>query len=68
MQIDARILKAVAIEHPKDADLAAAVVISEIVPKFFPDDSSTLPENNKTPVVKVPDNKGTKTLLVHLKV
>ncbi|CAF1702682.1 hypothetical protein HID58_053040 [Brassica napus] len=57
-QIDARILKAVAIEHPKDADLAAAVVISEIVPKFFPDDSSTQPENNKTPAVKVPDNKG----------
>ncbi|KAF2610095.1 hypothetical protein F2Q70_00009368 [Brassica cretica] len=56
MQIDARILKAVAIEHPKDADLAAAVVISEIVPKFFPDDSSTLPEN-MTPAVKVPDNK-----------
>ncbi|KAG5405158.1 hypothetical protein IGI04_011277 [Brassica rapa subsp. trilocularis] len=47
-QIDARILKAVAIEHPKDADLAAAVVISEIVPKFFPDD-----EHNKTPALKV---------------
>ncbi|CAF2141382.1 ELKS/Rab6-interacting/CAST family member 1 isoform X1 [Brassica rapa] len=35
-QIDSRILKAVAIEHPKDADEAAAVVISEIAPKFYP--------------------------------
>ncbi|CAH8301207.1 unnamed protein product [Eruca vesicaria subsp. sativa] len=35
-QIDARILKAVAMEHPKDADEAAAVVISEIIPKFDP--------------------------------
>ncbi|XP_056862069.1 uncharacterized protein LOC108847984 isoform X3 [Raphanus sativus] len=58
-QIDARILKAVAIEHPKDADLAAAIVISEIVPKFYPDLSdhpSSLPHNNKTPIIKVPDN------------
>lgn len=62
MQIDARILKAVAIEHPKDADVAAAIVISEIVPKFYPDladDPSSQPDN-KTPV-KVPDNKGTCT-------
>ncbi|KAJ0250160.1 ELKS/Rab6-interacting/CAST family protein [Hirschfeldia incana] len=59
-QIDARILKAVAIEHPKDADVAAAVVISEIVPKFYPDLSddhhSSQPENKKTPVKEVPDN------------
>ncbi|ESQ36601.1 hypothetical protein EUTSA_v10007330mg [Eutrema salsugineum] len=33
-QIDARILRAVAIEHPKDADEAAAVVLSEIVPSL----------------------------------
>ncbi|KAL9304868.1 hypothetical protein AtEden1_Chr1g0002631 [Arabidopsis thaliana] len=33
-QIDARILRAVAIEHPKDADEAAAVVLSEIIPSF----------------------------------
>ncbi|KAF8053290.1 hypothetical protein N665_1436s0006 [Sinapis alba] len=46
-QIDARILKAVAIEHPKDADVAAAVVISEIVPKFYPDqpENKTLSDN-----------------------
>ncbi|KAL0876831.1 hypothetical protein Bca101_026536 [Brassica carinata] len=43
-QIDSRILKAVAFEHPKDADEAAAVVISEIVPKF----EATHPLN-KTP-------------------
>lgn len=34
LQIDARILRAVAIEHPKDADEAAAVVLSEIVPSL----------------------------------
>jgi len=34
LQIDARILRAVAIEHPKDADEAAAVVLSEIIPSF----------------------------------
>ncbi|KAJ4905641.1 Uncharacterized protein Rs2_09299 [Raphanus sativus] len=63
-QIDARILKAVAIEHPKDADLAAAIVISEIVPKFYPDLSdhpSSLPHNNKTPIIKVPDNNNVET-------
>ncbi|XP_010455940.1 PREDICTED: uncharacterized protein LOC104737456 isoform X3 [Camelina sativa] len=47
-QIDARLLKAVAIEHPKDADEAAAVVVSEIVPLFYPNlaDTSTPPDNN----------------------
>ncbi|XP_020870315.1 uncharacterized protein LOC9325515 isoform X3 [Arabidopsis lyrata subsp. lyrata] len=40
-QIDARILRAVAIEHPKDADEAAAVVLSEIIPSF----SSNLSHN-----------------------
>ncbi|KAG7557816.1 hypothetical protein ISN44_As11g037610 [Arabidopsis suecica] len=49
-QIDARLLKAVAIEHPKDANEAAAVVVSEIVPFFYPNlaDNSTQPEN-RTP-------------------
>ncbi|EOA40060.1 hypothetical protein CARUB_v10008752mg [Capsella rubella] len=36
-QIDARILRAVAIEHPKDADEAAAVVLSEILPSITSD-------------------------------
>ncbi|KAL1225091.1 hypothetical protein V5N11_033507 [Cardamine amara subsp. amara] len=50
-QIDTRILKAVAIEHPKDANEAAAVVVSEIVPMFYPTlaDNSTQ-HGNKTPV------------------
>ncbi|KAL0826461.1 PREDICTED: myosin heavy chain, non-muscle-like isoform X2 [Brassica oleracea var. oleracea] len=48
-QIDSRILKAVAIEHPKDADEAAAVVISDITPKFDPylPDISLHPPGNK---------------------
>uniref|UniRef100_A0A1J3HP15 CUE domain-containing protein n=1 Tax=Noccaea caerulescens TaxID=107243 RepID=A0A1J3HP15_NOCCA len=57
-QIDARILKAVAIEHPKDVNDAAAVVISEFVPLFYPNmaDDSTTQSGDKTPV-DVPDNK-----------
>lgn len=31
-QVDARLLRAVAIEHPKDADAAAEVVLTEILP------------------------------------
>ncbi|KAK7393558.1 hypothetical protein VNO78_22116 [Psophocarpus tetragonolobus] len=31
-QVDARLLRAVAIEHPKDADLAAAIVLTEVIP------------------------------------
>ncbi|CAJ1969219.1 unnamed protein product [Sphenostylis stenocarpa] len=31
-QVDARLLRAVAIEHPKDADLAAGVVLAEVIP------------------------------------
>lgn len=61
LQIDARILKAVAIEHPKDVNDAAAVVISEFIPLFYPnlvDDSSTTQSGDKTPV-DAPDNKGT---------
>ncbi|KAI9382474.1 hypothetical protein POPTR_014G139000v4 [Populus trichocarpa] len=33
-QVDARILKAVAIEHSKDADIAAEVVLSEVIPSL----------------------------------
>lgn len=33
-QVDARILKAVAIEHSKDADVAAEVVLSEVIPSL----------------------------------
>ncbi|TKY52599.1 calponin-likey domain-containing protein [Spatholobus suberectus] len=31
-QVDARLLRAVAIEHPKDADQAAGIVLAEIIP------------------------------------
>lgn len=62
LQIDTRILKAVAIEHPKDANEAAAVVVSEIVPMFYPNlaDNPTQP-GNKTPVNV--SNKGTYSFL-----
>lgn len=48
LQIDSRLLRAVAIEHPLDADEAAAVVLSDIVPSL-PSNSShsfTQPLNN----------------------
>ncbi|KAL3725556.1 hypothetical protein ACJRO7_030565 [Eucalyptus globulus] len=34
-QLDARLLKAVAIEHPKDADAAVEVVLSEVLPHML---------------------------------
>ncbi|GAU51123.1 hypothetical protein TSUD_28740 [Trifolium subterraneum] len=33
-QVDSRLLRAVAIEHPKDADMAAEVVLTEIIPSI----------------------------------
>ncbi|ESQ37967.1 hypothetical protein EUTSA_v10028568mg [Eutrema salsugineum] len=54
-QIDARILRAVAIEHPKDADEAAAIVISEVIPKFCPDLTDSTQPGDKAPG-NVPDN------------
>ncbi|XP_010474950.1 PREDICTED: uncharacterized protein LOC104754451 [Camelina sativa] len=45
-QIDARILRAVAIEHPKDADEAAAVVLSDILPSFTSDLSHNLTQSS----------------------
>ncbi|CAH2039041.1 unnamed protein product [Thlaspi arvense] len=48
-QIDARILRAVAIEHPKDADEAAAVVLSEIVPSLPSNLSSSNTESCNKP-------------------
>ncbi|XP_056859444.1 uncharacterized protein LOC130508171 isoform X1 [Raphanus sativus] len=48
-QIDARMLRAVAIEHPKDADEAAAVVLSEILPSLPP--LSTHSRNKASPSV-----------------
>ena len=34
LQIDSRLLRAVAIEHPKDADIAVEVVIEEVIPNL----------------------------------
>ncbi|KAI4301283.1 hypothetical protein L6164_034576 [Bauhinia variegata] len=31
-QVDTRLLRAVAIEHPKDADMAAGIVLAEVIP------------------------------------
>lgn len=58
-QVDTRLLKAVAIELQTDADEAAALVKSEIVPYFNPNlaNISTQPWN-KTPG-KVTHSKGT---------
>ncbi|KAF8111765.1 hypothetical protein N665_0073s0117 [Sinapis alba] len=44
-QIDARMLRAVAIEHPKDADEAASVVLSDILPSL---PSLSTPSRNKS--------------------
>ncbi|KAL5062698.1 hypothetical protein RYX36_024435, partial [Vicia faba] len=33
-QVDSRLLRAVAIEHPKDADIAAEIVLTEIIPSI----------------------------------
>ncbi|KAL5796759.1 hypothetical protein ACOSQ2_001579 [Xanthoceras sorbifolium] len=46
-QIDSRLLKAVAIEHSKDADAAANVVLTEILPFWSerPVSSSSLPQD-----------------------
>ncbi|XP_010522693.1 PREDICTED: uncharacterized protein LOC104801219 [Tarenaya hassleriana] len=58
-QVDARILRAVAIEHPKDADEAVGVVLSEIVPSL----PSNLACKNKSSRSS-PDNGGTIPLVV----
>ncbi|KAK3193861.1 hypothetical protein Dsin_025171 [Dipteronia sinensis] len=49
-QIDSRLLKAVAIEHSKDADAAANVVLTEILPFWSdrPVTSASLPEDQSS--------------------
>ncbi|MED6131741.1 hypothetical protein PIB30_012444 [Stylosanthes scabra] len=47
-QVDARILRAVAIEHPKDADQAAEIVLTEIIP--------FISNSNKPPATPSQDN------------
>ncbi|KAK1558521.1 hypothetical protein Q3G72_003316 [Acer saccharum] len=49
-QVDSRLLKAVAIEHSKDADAAANVVLTEILPLWSdqPVTSASLPEDQSS--------------------
>lgn len=49
LQVDLRILKAVAIEHPSDVDAAAESIIVEILPSIasFHEASSTPPDANE---------------------
>ena len=46
LQVDSRILRAVAIEHPKDADVAVEVVLLEVIP-HLPEQSHTDSSSNK---------------------
>lgn len=46
-QVDSRILRAVAIEHSKDADVAVEVVLTEVIP-HLPKQSKTVTSFNKT--------------------
>ncbi|KAI9106823.1 hypothetical protein K1719_022351 [Acacia pycnantha] len=52
-QVDARILRAVAIEHAKDVDLAAGIVLNEVIP---------LMSKRSTPLVTPPHDKGPETV------
>ncbi|WZZ19917.1 uncharacterized protein LOC106423059 isoform X1 [Brassica napus] len=45
-QVDARMLRAVAIEHPKDPDEAASVVLSEILPSLPTDSTQSLSKSS----------------------
>lgn len=62
-QVDSRLLRAVAIEHPKDADIAAEIVLTEIIPsiskKLLP---VTPPEDSPRVVVNL---EGVSTCFVY---
>ncbi|CAK8571956.1 unnamed protein product [Lathyrus sativus] len=49
-QVDSRLLRAVAIEHPKDADIAAEIVLTEIIPSIS---KKLLPAEDMSPRVVV---------------
>lgn len=53
-QVDARLLRAVAIEHPKDPDESASVVLSEILPSL-PSDST--PSRTKSSSPSIPERE-----------
>ncbi|RIA04111.1 hypothetical protein BRARA_K01691 [Brassica rapa] len=46
LQVDARMLRAVAIEHPKDPDESASVVLSEILPSLPTDSTQSLSKSS----------------------
>ncbi|XP_045829398.1 uncharacterized protein LOC123921041 [Trifolium pratense] len=52
-QVDSRLLRAVAIEHPKDADLAAEVVLTEIIPSIAKKLLPVTPPHETSPRVLV---------------
>ncbi|XP_058770856.1 uncharacterized protein LOC131644386 [Vicia villosa] len=52
-QVDSRLLRAVAIEHPKDADIAAEIVLTEIIPSISKKLLSVTPPEDKSPRVIV---------------
>ncbi|KAF7818298.1 DUF21 domain-containing protein [Senna tora] len=58
-QVDARILRAVAIEHPKDVDLAAGIVITEVIPFMSKRSMPSIPAHDKSPgaVINVEDER-----------
>nr|VDD41413.1 unnamed protein product [Brassica oleracea] len=52
-QVDARMLRAVAIEHPKDPDEAASVVLSEILPSLPTDSTQSRTKSSPSFVILV---------------
>lgn len=53
LQVDSRLLRAVAIEHPKDADLAVEVVLVDIIPHLS-EQSQSPPVNFSNKVENTP--------------
>ncbi|CAK8574021.1 unnamed protein product [Lathyrus sativus] len=52
-QVDSRLLRAVAIEHPKDADIAAEIVLTEIIPSISKKLLPAAPSEDMSPRVVV---------------
>ncbi|CAL5207035.1 unnamed protein product [Lathyrus oleraceus] len=52
-QVDSRLLRAVAIEHPKDADIAAEIVLTEIIPSISKKLLPVTPPEDTSPRVVV---------------
>ncbi|XP_057424349.1 uncharacterized protein LOC130717952 [Lotus japonicus] len=66
-QVDARLLRAVAIEHPKDADVAAEIVLTEVIPSMSVKSPPVNPPQDNSPVVMnmEVESKEEGNLLVH---